>query len=32
MHYLLTNFNWLWWIVNNVEFIRDPLMRVVYNC
>ena len=32
MHYLLTHFSWLWWIVNNVGFIRDPLMRVVYHC
>ena len=32
MHYLLTHYSWLWWIVNNVGFIRDPLMRVVYDC
>ena len=32
LHYLLTHFSWVWWIVNNVEFIQNPIMRAVYFC
>lgn len=31
-HFLLTHFSWLWWIVNNVGFIQDTVMRAVYFC
>lgn len=29
-HYLLNHFSWFWYIVNNVEFINDYLLRAVY--
>ena len=31
-HYLLTHFSWLWYIVNNVGFIQNTVMRAVYFC
>jgi hypothetical protein len=31
-HYILTHFTWFWWIVNNVNFIRDPVMKAAYLC
>jgi hypothetical protein len=31
-HFLLTHFNWFWWIINNVPFITNRVMRAVYFC
>ena len=31
-HYILTHFTWFWWIANNVNFIRDPVMKAAYLC
>ncbi|XP_028414403.1 prostaglandin G/H synthase 2-like isoform X2 [Dendronephthya gigantea] len=29
-HFILTHFNWFWWIVNNVPFIRNTVMKAAY--
>ena len=32
VHYILTHFNWLWSIVNNVGFLRNYVIGKVYLC
>ncbi|XP_017346146.1 prostaglandin G/H synthase 2 [Ictalurus punctatus] len=29
IHYLLTNYKWIWGIINNISFLRNTLMRYV---
>nr|AAF93168.1 cyclooxygenase [Gersemia fruticosa] len=29
-HFILTHFKWFWWIVNNVPFIRNTVMKAAY--
>ena len=30
LHYLLTHYEWLWNIVNNMEFLRDRFLKAVF--